>query len=677
MSKATDFSYNDVKLFERVNNNIMNTENSKKSPQKTEKIEENKNEESNNDINNNKEIEKSELKEKGVNIDDELINKDSIINKEMGKDSLMITELVDKIENKKEDNEKNILLEKKSQDLTSHITMQKGINVGMKSSVEDILEDSHISKININNNDTSLNEIVKKFKDIPKNSNKINSMLLLPGKQDIDSRENFKTINTLNKNKNDIKKNIIKLEKIQQLFENMSFPKENIVENNIHNYNLKKVKMNKEKLIKNLNRINEQIKYLVKVEEKKTTIKDKSKLDFSILDDHQEQYNKQLLKMEKKEKNIRMKFNYNIRLSYERRIKDIDNKEKQILEEKKKILKERKNKEKQLFLNRKKKMDAIMEKSKKYINEKSNKTENDYIFYKYKEKFENEQNKYLSKIKLIKKEPLVTIEEIKELTGRINERKKLLQMDNEEKKKGLKKIWSFRNQTLPTYRSPLLDVIENEKNLLKENKDLEQKKREQNDLEKKNYQPPKAIVSEKLKEQREKKMLMKSMDIIKETELKNKNRIKLKYMKLNPILPLPKKQLSQKNINNYIGINEFNNAVHKKNKKILNPIKLLRQKPEKVMDYFNEIYRNKTIKRTKKLLLSSKRNKDKNDLSSAQSMMALKGHIDFMNYKIKKKQELLNISKGYRNNPNLVKEVGNLLIHSVKTKLNYLSELYK
>ena len=110
MSKATDFSYNDVKLFERVNNNIMNTENSKKSPQKTEKIEENKNEELNNNINNNKEIEKSELKEKGVNIDDELINKDNIINKETGKDSLMITELVDKIENKKEDNEKNILL---------------------------------------------------------------------------------------------------------------------------------------------------------------------------------------------------------------------------------------------------------------------------------------------------------------------------------------------------------------------------------------------------------------------------------------------------------------------------------------------------------------------------------------------------------------------------------------
>ena len=674
MSKATEFSYNDVKLFERVNNNIMNTENSKKSPQKTEKIEENKKEESKNDINNNKDLEKSELKEKGV---DELINEDNKINKEMGKDSLMITELVDKIENKKEDDEKNIFLKKKSLDLTSPITMQKRINEGMKSSVEDILEDSHISKININNNDTSLNEIVKKFKDIPKNSNKINTMLLLPGKHDIESIENYKTINTLNKNKNDIKKNIIKLEKIQQLFENMSFPKENIVENNIHNYNLKKVKMNKEKLINKLNRVNEQIKYLMEVEEKKTNIKDKSKLDFSILDDYQEQYNKQLLKMEKKEKNIRMKFNYNIRLSYERRIKDIDNKEKQILEEKKKILKERKNKEKQLFLNRKKKMDAIMEKSKKYINEKSNKTENDYIFYKYKEKFENEQNKYLSKIKLIKKEPLVTIEEIKELSGRINERKKLLQLDNEEKKKGLKKIWSFRSQTLPTYRSPLLDVIENEKNLLKENKDLEQKKKEQNDLEKKNYQPPKASICEKLKEQREKKMLMKSMDIIKETELKNKNRIKSKYMRLNPILPLPKKQLSQKNINNYIGINEFNNAVHKKNKKILNPIKLLRQKPEKVMDYFNEIYRNKTIKKTKKLFLYSKRNKDKNDLSSAQSMIALKGNIDFMNYKIKKKKELLNISKGYRNNPNLVKEVGNLLIHSVKTKLNYLSELYK
>ena len=86
---------------------------------------------------------------------------------------------------------------------------------------------------------------------------------------------------------------------------------------------------------------------------------------------------------------------------------------------------------------------------------------------------------------MIKKDPLVTKEELEELAKKIEEQKKLLQIDNGEKKKNLIKLWSCRSQTLPTYHHPLLDIIENEKNLIKEQKDIEQKKREYNDLEKK------------------------------------------------------------------------------------------------------------------------------------------------------------------------------------------------
>ena len=48
-----------------------------------------------------------------------------------------------------------------------------------------------------------------------------------------------------------------------------------------------------------------------------------------------------------------------------------------------------------------------------------------------------------------------------------------------------------------------------------------------------------------------------------------------------------------------------------------------------------------------------------------------------MNDKLHKKQELLNVSEGYSNNSCLVNEVSDLLINSVKVKLNILSQIYK
>ena len=163
---------------------------------------------------------------------------------------------------------------------------------------------------------------------------------------------------------------------------------------------------------------------------------------------------------------MRLKYNKIIKLSYDKRKKDIDNKEKEVLEEKKEKLKKAKDKEKELFLKRKKIVDDILEKSKKYINEKSNKTENDYRYFKYKEKFENEEKKLFDRVKLIKKDHLVTKEELEDLVNRINEQKKLLEINNEEKKRKLIELWSCRSQTLPTYHHPVVDILEEEKKVI-------------------------------------------------------------------------------------------------------------------------------------------------------------------------------------------------------------------
>jgi len=133
-----------------------------------------------------------------------------------------------------------------------------------------------------------------------------------------------------------------------------------------------------------------------------------------------------------------------------------------------------------------------------------------------------------------KKDPLITQEEIKELSKRIKEQKKLLGEDAEEKKKQLIKLWSYRSQTLPTYKHPLTVKLEEELALKMQQNEEDKKKKECNDLEKKNYQPPKVIQSQKLKSQRETRKDKVDRESVMQTELNNKKR--LDRLKFTPII---------------------------------------------------------------------------------------------------------------------------------------------
>ena len=684
MSKAIDYSNEDQKLFSRGKSSKKDKKKSKnkKSNKDNDEIPENsedKNNNNQNELNN----EKKELNEnENINIDENFLNER---NNEKEGGGLMLTELLDiNNNNKKEDNKKVIFLKKKYEELKAPLKLKKGIDLGIEKSNNDIHQKITNEKLKINNSKFSVSQIALLNRSIEnsKTINKNNSMTFLTGNDRILSKQNLKRIHSLNKNEEYLKRNIYKLEQNQKLIESLSFPKENIVDNNIQIFRLKKIKNNKESLLKKLGRINEQIDNLIE-DEKKLEKKDKIKLDFSILENYQEDYNKRLLKINEKEKKMRLKYNKIIKLSYDKRKKDIDNKEKEMLEEKMEKLKKAKDKEKELFLKRKKIVDNILEKSKKYINEKSNKTENDYRYFKYKEKFENEEKKLFDRVKLIKKDHLVTKEELEDLVNRINEQKKLLEINNEEKKRKLIELWSCRSQTLPTYHHPVVDILEEEKNKIKEEKDLELKKKECNDLQKKNYKPPKVLISDKLKDQIDKRISMTNRDKVKETEVNIK---KLFQLKFSPLKPINKKKLEHQlsdneiiNNNNYIDIKELNSFMQKKYKKILKPIHILHPKPDKPIDYLSERIKKKSEneKDNSKLSMSFDINNiiNNKDLNIVESMKMAKSQIEAMDNKIKQKQELININGGYLNNPNLVDNIGKMLIGSVKAKLNILSKI--
>ena len=686
MSKAIEYSNKDQKLFSRGKSSKKEEGEKKKKKKTSLKEKEIIEKEDKEEKEKKEEKGEKEVKENEINISnivEKLTNEDNNEKKE----GLMLTELLDinNNNNKKKENKQIIFLENQYQKLNTPLTLQKGIDLGIKKTKDDIRQKLKNAKLKINNRNISVNQIIPFNKSFDNSNNiyKNNSMILMENNK-ILSKENLKRINILNKNEQYLKKNIFKLEQNQKLIESLSFPKENFVDNNIYNFKLKNIRNNKENLLKKLEKINEQIEDVIKNEKKIKN--DKIKLDFSKLENYQEEYNNHLSKMNIKEKYMRIQYNKKIKLSFDKRQKELDNKEKELINEKLKNMKYAKDKEKELFLKRKKKIDNIMEKSKKYIKEKSNKTENDYRYFKYKEKYENNEKKLIDKIKMIKKDPLVTKEELEELVNKIKEQKKLLQIDNEKKKKNLKELWTCRSQTLPTYRHPIIDIIEEEKNKIKEEKKIEEKKKECNDLQKKNYKPPKVFTSQKLKEQREKILLMSNKEKIKETELNNKNNLRLKF---SPLKPIFKKKLQHQlsynkiqNNNNYIDIKELNSLMNKKYKKILKPLYILHPKPDKPIDYLTEIIKKKSMERKINDNNSSFSNDINNilnnkNLNIVESMLTARSNIEVLDNKIRQNQELLNLNNGYSFNQNLVDKVGKLLISSVKAKLNILSKLNK
>ena len=142
----------------------------------------------------------------------------------------------------------------------------------------------------------------------------------------------------------------------------------------------------------------------------------------------------------------------------------------------------------------KEKNNLILEKSIKYIDEKNHKKKKDYLFFQIKQKFENNEKKLIDKVNMMKKDSLVTKKEIEELAQKREEQKRILEEGLNERKIKLIKMWKERSQTLPVYKHPIVDKLEDEEfDLLDEEEDKKEQK-EKNEKEKRNYQPPKVKI---------------------------------------------------------------------------------------------------------------------------------------------------------------------------------------
>ena len=265
------------------------------------------------------------------------------------------------------------------------------------------------------------------------------------------------------------------------------------------------------------------------------------------------------------------------------------------------------------------------------------------------------------------------------------EKKKLEMIENTN---NLHKIWKERNNLLPKYKSPIYQKILYSEENVKENEKikLENKKKLYNDKEKyckeKIHLPPISNIQRREREKKKyvslKKNLIKgkknnlSIDNFKIINKKynnnqnNKNNQSLNNSNEKKIV----KSYSCSSIKSNNKINKINNqkgkiiiSINKKN------IKSNRNPND--FNYLEELRKERLTKNKNEIKnLNTNNNKEIN-------LDAMKGQIQLLEEKYNRDKELLKIKGGYANNQELGDKVSELLVNSIKNKLDMIENMNK
>ena len=416
---------------------------------------------------------------------------------------------------------------------------------------------------------------------------------------------------------------------------------------------IKNLNQSKENLLDKVSSINQQI-YQIKTNQKNNS---------NISDFSKEEYSE----------NIRKEFIFNNMNKWNRpksnikkKIKDLDKKNNSILLRKKnENSKEKESKNNGKFISE--------EKHKEFINNVISKNKNNnYLYQKMASSFDEKEKIYITECIKPKN---IEIKKINKLDIKYNSLKK--RIDNLANLDRLHKMWKERSELLPKYVSPLYQKIVNtEENEKKEEKEKIEKKKLLYEL-KLNYGKEKVSlpkISLLLKKEWEKKELKFNFDKSKEFKnLINKN-INIKVIQLrnkNKIISNNeiKKSNSVSEINQNIKLNNLllrNNKIIKDSNsfKITNN-KLNLNNNDSFLKSSQDINNIEEIKKNKFSTIKIQNNKEKN-------LDNIKYKVEMMEDKYKRGKELLKLKGGYLKNEDFGDEMNDLLINSIKGKLDMI-----
>ena len=564
----------------------------------------------------------------------------------------------------------NKFLKEKLSNIDINIKALTGINKGMEKQIKDIEQD-------ILDNQILITEPKKKF-----DMNKKKPEII----KDFENKKKLKTIKGLNEFRNHLNSKLQKI-LLQENYlqnegnlDNINLPEKyiSLVDQNIYESKKNLLEEQKEKLMKKIDLIEEDLKTLTLGGEEltrknriKNYLQDFEK-DKKIIESRAKKYYKESIERNKRiEKDLNKKYD---KMKKEMEMKITEEKAKQI-----ENFKKMKEKEKQIIEKRCKENDEIYNKYKPYISRKMKENIKDYLFLKKEEAFKNEEKLLIEKENLRRKEKMkINFNEINEFEKNINLQQEKTKTEQNERKKKLFLEWKERKSSLPTYNLNLnknKEESDEENNEDKDNGIITARDKKDKMLlfanEIKNNRQPE--INEKLKTKR--MLLIQSIENPKMAVKLSHKLLFQKYKKFSD--DLNKEIKTNKNTLKDIKLN--NSLSPRRNKKRLYP---LHPKSKTKIDYLTELI----IKKEKKKSLSnekdlkedfnkakwSKEINDKNG-SVTENINYVKEQTKIIDNKIKQKEQFLKLNGGVENSPEIGQEMSKLIIDSIGAKLSILN----
>ena len=580
---------------------------------------------------------KSRLEEENIYKDKKIITKKSTLSK--------INSSVNKDKNKKVD--------------AKSILKEDNYNTNKKEKNKKHIEEEIKSKYNLNLTQKDLKILVTNF-ELKKNFSTKNRKNTSLKKFDNIINEKLVLKNLTNK-RNDLYCELSKISKQNSKLEeeslnNIQIP--NLISENSQKLIIKNIKYNKEILLDKISSLNDQIYEIKKLQKINSNINDFSK----------EEYSENLWK----EYIFNNMKNWNKTLNIKRKIVDSELNIRNIVKNNSIMSpKQKKNNIKNTILITQDKSNnyesgSNQKKSEFFINNiiKENRN-NGYLYQKMSSSYDEKEQKY---IKERLKSKFINIKKSNKLDIKYNSlKKKIYNLENLNK---LHKMWKERSDLLPKYVSPIYKkIMDTEENIKKEEKEKIEKRKLLYEL-KQNYAketikfPPISLI---LRKDLNKKEIKFNLDKSKGYNNIINNNLNKRFNQLQN-----RRTSSEKNNNK-----SLQNSKENKNVKNLNNSNSINKKSHSYIDINNKLNLNinkinniEKIAKNKYTKLKLENNKDnkKTDIDN------IKYQVEVMEDKYKRGKKLLKLKGGYLNNEDLVDEMNELLINSIKGKLNMIEK---
>ena len=573
-----------------------------------------------------------------------------------------------------------------NQNLVSNI--KKELNDQIKT----VAEDDNILITEVPRN---LNKYIKKFPGIRNNS------------VDFSSKQKYKQLKVLKDEQNVLKKNLKQVEENEKLLQDEGFinlnnskkgKSDSMFDKGIKEHELKLVQQKKNKIVEKIKDIELKILNIIESDNILTN-KEKTKLfidNFERDKEIAEIRAKKYLK-ESKERSQRMKNDINQLI--EKRKKEIEKKDKEDKIQKEELIKKFKEKERAIELKQSKQNNEIMEKYKQFRDKNLEKKGKDYRYSQIYEKYIKQEEK-VYKDAAEKRHKLYNsakIEEIKEFTKKVNDKKEKDEIQREQKKIELNQNWKKNKENLPKCN---YDMASNEENTFKKEEEIKKKKEEMgarrslveefSDKVREKYAPE---IDDKKKSERERKIYLMEVPVNPKKYTMNKQKKKRILLKKRDNSKPSKFKWELKL--EYPAVDKFdeqNKNLIKKPKRInLSPIERTKLIiPDKKPDYLREIINKREVKN--RALSSSKVDEDEelntnqqskkwekvinnNSATLLENINNVKEQANSLEKQAEMNEKLLKLNGGIENNPELGKKVSSLLINSIEAKLSILKKV--